>query len=259
MEANHSTGKDWKTDQLKAQLESVTDELEAFAYSVSHDLSAPVRHIHSFAELIQNRSGETLDEKIALYLQNILTSAEKISQLIDDLLSYSRIAKSALRQIWFKLEDLVNEIINEDFIFETQNRNIKWNIEDLGEINSDPILLRQVFTNLISNSLKFTQPVKDPVISIGRIEEPARTIVFIKDNGVGFNNKYADRAFDVFYRLHKEGDFEGSGIGLAIVKRIITRCGGKVWAEGRENEGATVYMGFPVETIRQIYNKGTHI
>jgi light-regulated signal transduction histidine kinase (bacteriophytochrome) len=236
-------------EQLKIQLESVTDELEAFAYSVSHDLRAPVRHIHSFARLIQDRSSGVLDEKSTLYLQNILASAEKMSQLIDDLLSYSGVAKSPLRQIRFKLEDLVNEIITEDFILETQNRAIHWNIEELGEIHSDPVLLRQVFTNLISNSLKFTKPVKKPEISIGRINEPGSTVLFVKDNGVGFNNKYADRAFDVFYRLHQEGDFEGSGIGLSIVRRIIARCGGQVRAEGKINAGATIFIYFPAEIM----------
>jgi light-regulated signal transduction histidine kinase (bacteriophytochrome) len=143
----------------------------------------------------------------------------------------------------------VNEIITEDFILETQNREIHWNIGELGEINSDPILLRQVFTNLISNSLKFTKPVENPEISIGRINEPGNTVLFVKDNGVGFSNKYADRAFDVFYRLHQEGDFEGSGIGLSIVKRIIARCGGQVRAEGKENAGATIFIYFPVDIL----------
>ena len=168
-----------------------------------------------------------------------------MSQLIDDLLAYSRVAKSAVKNIQFRLSELINEIIQEDLMMELRGRNIQWNIDDLGEINGDPVLLRQVFTNLISNSIKFTRPVKNPEISIERLNEPGKTIIFIRDNGVGFNTKYAEKAFDVFYRLHQPDEFEGSGIGLAIVKRIVSICGGVVWAEGKENEGATFFVKLP--------------
>lgn len=251
MEADHKINQNEQKVQIQSRLDSVTEELEAFAYSVSHDLQGPVRHIRSFAKLIESRSAGTLDEKSALYLRNIITSAERMSQLINDLVAYSRVAKSDVRNIRFKLSDLVEEIISEDLMLETQGRKVEWEIEDLGEIRSDPILLRQMFTNLISNALKFTRPVSHPVITIGRINEKERTVIFIRDNGVGFDNKYADRAFDVFYRLHQEDKFEGSGIGLAIVRRIMTRCCGEVWAEGKINEGATIYLGFPNEIIEK--------
>jgi len=237
--------KDNQTEQLQASLDSVTEELEAFAFSVSHDLHAPVRHIHSFAKLIEDRSADALDEKSRLYLQNILTSADRMSQLIEGLVAYSRVARSDVREINFRLNDLIREIISEDLTLKTRDRKIDWDIGDLGEIKSDPVLLRQVFTNLISNSLKFTKPVAEPRIILGRTDHPGRITIFVRDNGVGFDNKFAARAFDVFYRLHPQNQFEGSGIGLAIVKRIMTRCGGEARAEGKVNEGATISLEFP--------------
>jgi light-regulated signal transduction histidine kinase (bacteriophytochrome) len=245
LQSSNNTEENRRVESLEAQLESLTEELEAFAFSVSHDLRAPVRQIGSFAELIAGRSADALDDKSTLYLQNIISSTERMSQLIDDLLAYSRVAKSAVKNIQFRLSELINEIIQEDLILESRGRKIQWNIKDLGEINGDPILLRQVFTNLMSNSIKFTRPVKNPEISIGRIIEPGENIIFIRDNGVGFNNKYAEKAFDVFYRLHQQDEFEGSGIGLAIVKRIVSICGGIVWAEGKENSGASFFMKLP--------------
>lgn len=232
-------------EQLQARLDSVTEELEAFAYSVSHDLRAPVRHIHSFAELINARSGDALDEKSAVYLKNIMSSAERMNQLIEDLVAFSRIAKSEVRTLRFRPEELVRDIIQEDLVLDMKDRKIKWEIRDLGEIRGDPVLLRQVFTNLISNAVKFTGKIGRPRITIGREDEPGRIVIFISDNGPGFDNKFAARVFDVFYRLHSQDQFEGTGIGLAIVKRIVNRCGGEVWAEAKENEGAIFYLGFP--------------
>jgi light-regulated signal transduction histidine kinase (bacteriophytochrome) len=227
-----------------AQLEAANKELEAFAYSVSHDLRAPLRHIDGFLELLQKRIDGTLDERSRHYMDTISDSAKQMGQLIDDLLAFSRMGRNELSKTPVDLGVLMQEIIQE-FAPETQNRTVNWRIADLPTVRGDRAMLRLVLTNLLSNALKFTRGCVQVDIEIGCRAGQKETIIFIRDNGVGFNMAYADKLFGVFQRLHHAEEFEGTGIGLATVRRIINRHGGRTWAEGKVNQGATLYFSLP--------------
>ncbi len=228
-----------------AQLKAANNELEAFAYSISHDLRAPLRHIDGFLELLQERIAATLDEQSRHYMATISDSARRMGMLIDDLLSFSRMGRYEMSKFQVDLGVLVQEVIRE-LEPETHDRAIHWRIEDLPVVTGDRAMLRIVLVNLISNALKFTRPCPQPEIEIGCLpSRETQTTVFVRDNGVGFDMKYADKLFGVFQRLHRTDEFEGVGIGLANVRRIIKRHGGKTWAEGQLNQGATVYFSLP--------------
>lgn len=231
--------------QRTAQLEAVNKELEAFSYSVSHDLQSPVRHMQSFTELLARRNQDTLDDKSKLYLDHILGSISRMGRLIEDLLAFSRVSSTSISRVRFDLKELVESIISDDYSVLEGDRKIKWDTEQLGSIVGDPNLLRQVYSNLISNAVKYTRTVKKARIAFGFMREHGKVLLSVKDNGIGFDNKYAQKAFEVFYRLHKEDEYAGSGVGLGIVKRIINRCGGEIWAEAKVNEGATFYFTLP--------------
>ncbi len=203
-----------------AQLEAANKELEAFAYSVSHDLRAPLRHIDGFLELLHKRTATTLDEQSQHYMTTISDSAKRMGTLIDDLLSFSRMGRHELARLPVDLNALVQEVIR-DFEPETRGRDIHWRIADLPVITGDRAMLRLVLVNLISNALKFTQPRAQAEIEIGCQSQETETIFFVHDNGVGFDLQYADKLFGVFQRLHRADEFEGTGIGLANVRRII--------------------------------------
>ena len=225
-----------------AQLEAANKELEAFAYSVSHDLRAPLRHIDGFIDMLQDRSGSALDDQSLHYMDVISNSARKMGTLIDDLLSFSRMGRNEMSKAQVDLDELVQEVIRE-FKHETEGRDIQWKIAALPVVSGDRAMLRIVMTNLIANALKFTRPRETARIEIG-CEKRAETgtVIFIRDNGVGFDMTYADKLFGVFQRLHHQKDFEGTGIGLANVRRIISRHGGRTWAEGEVDQGATFYL-----------------
>jgi PAS domain S-box-containing protein len=228
-----------------AQLEAVNNELEAFAYSVSHDLRAPLRHIDGFLELLHKRLGATLDERSQHYMDTISDSARRMGILIDDLLSFSRMGRYELSKMRVDLGLLVQEVIRE-VEPETRGRTIRWQIAELPTVSGDRAMLRIVLANLISNALKFTRPRQSAEIEIGcGPERGLGTIVFVRDNGVGFDMDYADKLFGVFQRLHHVDEFDGTGIGLATVRRIINRHGGHTWAEGKVNQGATFYFSLP--------------
>ncbi len=227
-----------------AELEAANDELEAFAYSVSHDLRAPLRHIDGFLELLQQRTDGTLDKRSQHYMDTISDSAKHMGQLIDDLLAFSRMGRNELSKTPVDLNALVQDIIQE-LAPETQGRTIHWHIADLPTVTGDLAMLRLVFTNLISNALKFTQGCTPTEIEIGYQADKEEIIIFIRDNGVGFDMAYVDKLFGVFQRLHRIEEFEGTGIGLANVRRILNRHGGKVWAEGKVDQGATFYFALP--------------
>ncbi len=231
-----------------AQLEAANKELEAFAYSVSHDLRAPLRHIDGFLELLQGRTAITLDEQSQHYMANISDSAKRMGTLIDDLLSFSRLGRYEISKLWVDLGELTQEVIRE-FEPETGGRNIHWQIGNLPMVTGDRAMLRVVLVNLISNALKFTQPREQAEIEIGCQSQKTETIIFVRDNGVGFDPRYADKLFGVFQRLHRADEFEGTGIGLANVRRIINRHGGRTWAKGEVNLGATFYFSLP-QTIQ---------
>ena len=234
--------------QRTAQLQEANKELQAFSYSVSHDLRAPLRHIMGFVDLLQKDVGPSLSEESLLHLTTVSGAAKRMGILIDDLLSFSRVGRAALQKTRVHLDQLVEETLN-DFQADTKDRNIVWEIHQLPLLWADGALLRMVLVNLISNAVKFTGARTDAKIEIGCAPGgDGETVIFIRDNGAGFDPKYSKKLFGVFQRLHSQDEFEGTGIGLANVQRIIHRHGGRVWAEGVVDGGATFYFSTPKQT-----------
>ena len=225
-----------------SELTATNKELEAFAYSVSHDLRAPLRHMVGFTELLQKNAAAVLDEKSQRYVGIILDSAKRMGDLIDDLLSFSRIGRAETHKKSVSLGQLVEEALSE-VRRETQGRDIEWKVGALPTCYGDAPMLRLAFVNLISNAAKFTRTRPKAEIEIGwRDQKSDQVVMFVRDNGVGFDMKYSAKLFGVFQRLHPHEAFEGTGIGLATVQRIAHRHGGRVWAEGQVNAGATFYF-----------------
>ena len=261
-----------------AQLQAANEELEAFSYSVSHDLRAPLRHVMGFVDLLQKDAGPALSEESLRHLTIISQSAKRMGDLIDDLLDFSRVGRAALHKTEIHLDELVRETLG-DFKAETKGRNITWNIHPLPAVRADRALLRMALVNLISNAVKFTglRPGEayapegaraGAKIEIGamekcstgavastqnsntpKLQDSNTPVFFIRDNGVGFDPQYAGKLFGVFQRLHSQDQFEGTGIGLANVQRIIHRHGGRTWAEGVVDGGATFYFSIPKQPI----------
>jgi len=231
-------------------LAAANKELEAFSYSVSHDLRAPLRHIDGYASLLRKAVGESLNEKAARYLQTISDSAKQMGQLIDDLLVFSRMGRQEMLHTTVNLDQLVKAILY-DLRLDLQGREISWTIDTLPEVSGDPAMLRQVFMNLITNAVKFTstRPIAKIEIGVDR-RTSAEVVICVRDNGVGFDMQYAAKLFGVFQRLHRVDEFEGTGIGLANVRRIVHRHGGRTWAEGMPDKGATFYVALPTRRPR---------
>jgi signal transduction histidine kinase len=225
-----------------AALESSNKELEAFAYSISHDLRAPLRHMAGFAELLRKNAEESLNEKSRRYLGMILEAASRMGALIDDLLGFSRISRAEAHFATVSLDQIVQDAVAE-VRQDVKERRIVWRIDSLPDWYGDRSMLRLAMVNLISNAVKFTRTRPEAVIEIGCKERLADRIeLFVRDNGVGFDMKYSNKLFGVFQRLHPQETFEGTGIGLATVQRIVHRHGGQVWAESRIEGGATFYF-----------------
>src|SRR5215468_10876497 len=225
-----------------AELVAANKELEAFAYSVSHDLRAPLRHLVGYSELLQKHASDSLDEKNQRYLQIILEAAKKMGNLIDDLLAFSRIGRTETRTTAVDLQRLVADVVSE-IGAQAKEQDISWNIGALPVCCGDRALLRVVLVNLLSNAVKFSATRRPAKVEIGSVDGHGdKSEIFVRDNGVGFDMQYVDKLFGVFQWLHRADEFEGTGIGLATVQRIVHRHGGTVRAEGTEDQGATFYF-----------------
>ncbi|MFD0989082.1 PAS domain S-box protein [Mariniflexile jejuense] len=231
-----------KVKERTIQLEIANKDLEAFSYSVSHDLRSPLRHIDGFTSLLNKSLKGKINEKEANYFNNIIRSSSQMNDLIDGLLTYSRMGRAALKKTNCSMKNLVKNVL-ENFVFEIKNKNISVLVDNLPNAFIDEFLITQAWENLISNAIKFSSKNKKPKIHIGfKQDATGKTIFFIKDNGVGFNQKYVEKAFGIFQRLHSINEFPGTGIGLATTKLIIKKHNGKIWAEGIENKGATIFI-----------------
>jgi signal transduction histidine kinase len=226
------------------ELEAINHELESFAYSVSHDLRAPLRHMVGYSELLQRQASSSLDEKSQRFIRTILDAAKRMGNLIDDLLAFSRIGRAAPKMTKVDLEQLTREVVAE-VGQDTKNRDISWTIGALPVCYGDRAMLRLVVVNLVSNAAKFTRGRSPAEIEIGCVDNEKEAEMFVKDNGAGFDMAYANKLFGVFQRLHLTEQFEGTGIGLATVQRIVHRHGGKVRGEGVVDQGATFYFSLP--------------
>ncbi len=236
---------EFRVKQRTSQLEAANKELEAFSYSVSHDLRAPLRHVDGFAGLLAKSDGGTLSPKGRNYLAQIQDSAKQMGMLVDDLLVFARMGRAEMKPTPVNLQQLAEETI-EGLKPDTQQRNVRWIRGVFPTVNGDRPMLRQVLVNLFSNAVKYSRPRDPAEIEFGsRDGADGDVVMFVRDNGVGFDMKYADKLFGVFQRLHRAEDFEGTGIGLANVHRIILRHGGRVWAESQLNVGSTFFFSLP--------------
>jgi PAS domain S-box-containing protein len=233
-----------RVTQRTAELEAANKELEAFSYSVSHDLRAPLRHISGFVDMLQNRMADKLDEDDTELIKMITTAANRMGKLIDDLLAFSQMNRAQLRKVPVDLNHLVEEV-RDSLRHDLGGRKVEWDISNLPEVQGDVSLLRQALINLIANALKYTRNNPNAQVKIASVETEREHVICIQDNGVGFDMKYADKLFGVFQRLHRASEFEGTGIGLANVRRIISRHGGRTWAKGKTGKGATFYFSLP--------------
>lgn len=226
-----------------SELEVANKELEAFSYSVSHDLRAPLRSIDGYSRVLIEDYGDKFDSEGKRTLHIIIKNAIRMGQLIDDLLAFSRIGKQSLRKVNLDMSTIALTVATE--LKDQQRQEVELNIKSMLGVQGDSSMLKQVLTNLISNALKYSMKKEKPVVEIGSYAENGHHIYYVKDNGAGFDMRYYDKLFGVFQRLHSANEFEGTGVGLALVQRIITKHGGKVWAEGKVNEGATFYFSLP--------------
>jgi signal transduction histidine kinase len=230
--------------QRTAELEEINRELEAFSYSVSHDLRAPLRHLDGFSRILQQTYGEQLPDGAQHYLERIRGAAKHMAELVEDLLQLARVGRHLTRRELHPLRALVDEA-RKEIEPECVERDIRWEIGALPELDVDPGLFRLVFTNLLSNAVKFTRGRQVTTIEVGSFDGDGMSTIFVRDNGAGFDPRHADKLFGVFQRLHRQDEFEGTGIGLATVHRIVQKHGGRVWAESELNRGACFYFSVP--------------
>jgi PAS domain S-box-containing protein len=233
-----------RVQQRTAELETINRELEAFTYSVSHDLRAPLRHIDGYAQILEQDFLESLGPGAQMLLKRIRKGTVQMGRLVDDLLNLARLGRSDLNLQEVNLNQLIEDVIS-SLQPETGGRQIEWKVEPLPRILADPGLIQQVFANLLGNAVKYTRPRETALIEIGLVRQEERAALFVRDNGVGFNMAHAGKLFGVFQRLHRVEEFEGTGVGLATVERIIHKHGGNIWAEAEAEKGATFYFTLP--------------
>jgi len=225
-----------------ADLANANRELESFAYSVSHDLRAPLRNIDGFSKILMDDFAAALPAKAIHYLNRVRNGTNRMSMLIDDILAFSKIGRAELNYRKMPASAIINSIL-EQFSGEIEKRNVSLVLQDLPEINCDLVLMQSLFSNLLSNALKYTRNVEHPEIVVGYDRQ--RKLIYVKDNGLGFDMQYRDKIFQIFQRLHLPEEYEGTGIGLSIVKRIAERHHGRVWAESEPGRGATFFLDLP--------------
>lgn len=232
---------------MSEELQRSNKELEAFSYSVSHDLRAPFRHIVGYSNLLKNKEGANLSEKGRHYVDTIIEAAFSAGTLVDNLLTFSQMGRHSLNKVSGDLNALVEEVRRKVMRDVAPERTVRWEIGALGRVHGDPIMLRLVIENLLSNAAKYTRGKPESVIEVGRLPpQDGEAVFFVRDNGAGFDMAYVDKLFGVFQRLHRVEEFEGTGIGLANVRRIVERHGGRTWAEGKPGEGATFHFTLPI-------------
>lgn len=232
--------------QAEQKVIAINNELEAFTYSVSHDLRAPLRSIDGYSKILQEDFGSKMESEANRLLDIIRNNARRMGQLIDDLLDFSRLGRKEMEKSTVDMESLVTHV-QQELLSHEQGRKIEFKINRLEDVNGDARMMRQVWINLISNAIKYSRLKDVAIIEIGSIIDDDRVVYFIRDNGVGFDMKYADKLFGVFQRLHKVQEFEGTGVGLALAHRIVSRHGGKIWAEANVNQGATFFFFIPTQ------------
>jgi len=235
----------WERDIIvKLARSSLDEQRKALLRSVSHDLRAPIRHIDGFSRILLDEHGGQIPPEGQRQLKRIREATRQMGDLVDDLLNLSRIGRQPLALQRTNLNALVTNI-KADLSSELADRQVEWHIAVLPTIECDPGLIKQVFFNLLANAVKFTQPKERARIEVGLAVDDGRPAIFVRDNGVGFNMKYADKLFGVFQRLHRQEEFEGTGVGLATVERIVRKHGGRIWAEAESGTGATFYFTLP--------------
>ena len=231
-----------------AELTAANRELDAFTYSLAHDLRAPLRHIHGFATILMENFQEKADDEAKRLLGKILKSSKEMGVMVDDLLNFARLGRVELQRTRVDLAQMVEEV-KRQLEPDMQGRSINWEVDALPTVSGDPALLRQVLVNLLSNAVKYTSKEPDAQIKVGSRNGGSEITMFVRDNGAGFEMQYAEKLFRVFQRLHRAEEFEGTGVGLANVRRIIERHGGRIWAEGAPGKGATFYFSLPAKEI----------
>jgi PAS domain S-box-containing protein len=236
-----NAGLERRVAERTAELEAANQELEAFSYSVSHDLRAPLRAVNGFAGIVLEDFGPELPEAGRAYLERIRNSGQRMGVLIDDLLAFSRLNRQSVNRQPVNSAKIVRDALDE-LKPQQEGRQIEMRIGELPPCHGDPVLLKQVWVNLLSNAIKYSRDRKPAIVEAGCARENGGNAYFVRDNGVGFDMRYANKLFGVFQRLHRADEFEGTGVGLAIVQRIVQRHGGRVWAEGRLNEGAAFHF-----------------
>jgi len=247
----HAAELEQRVIKRTADLQMANRELEAFSYSVSHDLRAPIRAISGYAHILLEDYAQSLGPEGQRLLEVICRQTGFMGQLVDDLLAFSRMGRQSMQTADIDMDGLVQEVFREQAALNPK-QTVEFKLNPLGSARADRSMICVVLTNLLSNAFKYSRGRTPAIIEVGRIAQGAEDVYFVKDNGAGFDMKYIDKLFGVFQRLHTANEFEGTGVGLALVQRIIQRHGGRIWAEAKLNEGATVYFSLPCAKAKSL-------